>query len=70
MILNAGFPKCGRLVGDNSGKMAKSWMKITKLSFWDQNSGGGGQANFSGSGGDPPSSLTRGNPATQQSLNF
>ena len=33
-------------------------MKITKSAFWGQNSGGGmggGQANFSGSGGDPPS---------------
>ena len=55
----AGFPKWGRLVGDNLGKMAKNCMKITKSAFLGQNSGAGGdmggQANFSGSGwgGDP-----------------
>ena len=37
------------------GKLAKNCMKITKLAFLGQNSGGdmeggGGQANFSGSG--------------------
>ena len=41
------------------GKLAKNCMKITKLAFLGQNSGGdmegGGQANFSGSGrGSPP----------------
>ena len=43
-------------------------MKMTKLAFWGLTSGrgtswGGGQANFSGSGGIPPSlPPTRGNP--------
>ena len=67
--LTPGFPNWGRLVGegDNSDKMAKNCMKMTKSTFWGQNSGGGtlgGQANFLGSGGDlPQSSPTRGNPA-------
>ena len=50
--------------GDNLGKMAKNCMKITKLAFLGLNSGGtwGGQANFSGSGEEPPSPPpTRGN---------
>ena len=44
--------------GDNLGKMVKNCMKMTKSTFWGQNSGAemGGQAIFSGSGGDPPSS--------------
>ena len=43
---------------DNLDKMAKNCMKMTKSAFLGQNSGGawGGQANFSGSGGDPPQS--------------
>ena len=43
--------------GDNLGKMTKNCMKIIKLAFLGQNSGGGmwGRANFSGSGWDPPS---------------
>ena len=50
--------------GDNLGKMAKNCMKITKLAFWGQNSGGhGGQANFWGSrGGGPPVPTTMGSP--------
>ena len=68
--LRAGFPKWGRLEGDNVGKMVKNCMKMTKSVFLGQNSGGawgrGGQANFSGSGGGvdpPPVPPTRGNPA-------
>ena len=41
--------------GDNLCKVAKNCMKMTKSTFLEQNSGGlGGQANFSGSEGDPP----------------
>ena len=43
--------------GDNLDKMAKNCMKMIKPAYLDQNSGrrhGVGQANFSGSGGDPP----------------
>ena len=64
-----GFPEWGRLVGgDNLGKMAKNCMKITKLTFLAQNSGGtwGRQASFSGSLGRIPRSPpppTAGNPA-------
>ena len=54
----SGFPNWGRLVGgDNLDKMAKKCMKMTKSAFLGQNSGKdmgeGGQANFSGSGGNP-----------------
>ena len=44
------------------GKMAKNCMKITKSTFWEQNSGWGEgrQANFSDSGWDP---LRSANPA-------
>ena len=44
-------------MGDNLDKMAKTFIKITKLAFLGQNSGGvgGGQVTFSGNGGDPPS---------------
>ena len=51
--------------GDTLGKMAKNCMKMTKSSFFCQNSGGnmGGQVNFSGSGGIPPVPPTRGNAA-------
>ena len=53
----SGFPKWCRLVGDNLGKMAKNYMKITKSAFLGQNRGGdmGVQTNFLGIGGDPPS---------------
>ena len=52
-----GFPNGINCCGDSLGIMAKNCMKITKSAFWGQNSGGpkGGQANFSGSGGIPPS---------------
>ena len=58
----AWFPKLGQLVGDNLDKMAKTFMKVTKLAFLGQNSGGGGHITFYGNGGDPPSPPTRGNP--------
>ena len=54
--------------GCNSGKTAKNCMKMTKSAFLGQNSweggdmGGGGQANFLSSGGNPPSPPTGGNP--------
>lgn len=35
------FPKWGRLVRDNLGRLAKNCMKSTKSVFLDQNSGGG-----------------------------
>ena len=52
-----GFPNGINWCGDRLGIMAKNCMKITNSVFWGQNSGGpkGGQANFSGSGGIPPS---------------
>ena len=50
--------------GGNLGKMAKNCMKMTKSEFLGQNSKGG-QVNFLGSEGDPP---TRGNPAYSHCL--
>ena len=53
-----GFPNGVDWWGDNLDKMAKNCMKITKLAFLCQNSGGTwgvGQANFWGSGGITPS---------------
>ena len=35
-----GFPKWGRLVGDNLGKMAENCMEIRKSMFWGLNSVG------------------------------
>ena len=51
--------------GGQFGENGQNCMKMTKSAFWGQNSGGGewtwgGQANFLGSGGDPPPP-TRGN---------
>ena len=46
-----GFPNWGRLVGGgNLDKMAKNCMKMTKLAFLGQNSGGdmGGTSQFFG----------------------
>ena len=44
------------LWGDNSGKMVKKWMKVTKSAFLGQNSEGGmgEQAGFLSSGGISP----------------
>ena len=55
--MSLGFPKWGQLVGGQFGKMTKNCMKMTNLAFLGQNSGGHGgvQANFWGSGRDPPS---------------
>ena len=59
------FTTNGR-VGDNLGKMAKNCMKITKLTFLGQNSGGGHGGDkpiFQVVGGIPPTPPpTRGNP--------
>ena len=40
--------------GDNWDKMAKNYMKITKLAFFGQNSGGGDKSIFWVVGGIPP----------------
>ena len=59
-----GFPKWGRLVGDNLGKMAENCMEIRKSMFWGQNSvrDMGDKTVFQVvGGGSRPESLTRGN---------
>ena len=63
IIPQSKFPKWGQLNGgDKLGKMAENCMKITKSTFWGQNSGG--KANFLGSGGSHPNPTTRRNPVT------
>ena len=57
-----GFPKYGRLVGRQFGKMAKNWMKITKSTFWGQISGGTWGKNNFGGNAEVPRSPFKGNP--------
>ena len=57
-----GFPKWGRLVGDNLGKMAENCMEIRKSMFWGQNSvrDMGDKTVFQVVGGDPAQSPSLG----------
>ena len=72
MVTFQGFPNGVNWRGGNLGKMAKNCMKMTKLAFLGQNNGGdmGGQANFSVSGGIPPSLPPLGKPCLSWSRNI